>query len=67
MNLPVDIMFDLFDKMAEPVITYACEVWGFGNSDVLERVHLITCKWILGLKKSTQNCLMYRELGRYKA
>ena len=41
------------------------EVWGPGNNAVIERVHLMFCKYILGLKKSTSNCIVYRELGRY--
>ena len=44
LNFPIDIMLDLFDKMVEPVITYASEVWGFCNNAVLEKVHLMFCK-----------------------
>ena len=58
-------MLDLFDKMICPVLLYASEVWGPGNNAVIERVHLMFCKYILGLKKSTPNCIVYRELGRY--
>ena len=64
LNLSLDIMLDLFDKMICPVLLYASEVWEPGSNAVIERVHLI-CKYILGLKRSTPNCIVYRELGRY--
>ena len=65
LNLSLDIMLDLFDKMIFPVLLYASKVWGPGNNAVIERVHLMFCKYILGLKRSTPNCIVYRELGRY--
>ena len=65
LNLSLDIMLDLFDKMICPVLLYASEVWGPGNNAVIERVHLMFCKYILGLKRSTPNCIVYRELERY--
>jgi len=65
LGLSIDIQLELFDRMVIPVLTYACEVWGPGNNAALERVHLMYCKYILGLNKSTPNCFIYRELGRY--
>ena len=41
------------------------EVWGFGSNDALEGTQLMCCKYILGLKKSTPTCLLYKERGRY--
>jgi hypothetical protein len=41
---------------------YGCEIWGFGNNDILEKVHLKFCKIILHLKATTPNCMMYGEL-----
>ena len=48
-----------------PVLMYGSEVWGLGNNDALERIQLMYCKYILGLKKSTISSLLYRELGGY--
>ena len=28
-KLPIDLQFDLFDKMVMPVILYGCEIWGY--------------------------------------
>ena len=51
--------------MVKPILLYGCEIWGFGNNDVLEKVHLKFCRMILNLKTSTPNNMIYGELGRY--
>ena len=51
--------------MVKPILLYDCEIWGFRNNDVLEKVHLKFCKTILNLKTSTPNYMIYGELGRY--
>ena len=55
---------ELFDKLITPILNYGCEIWGFKQANVLERVHLQFCKRLLGVKKSTQNDFVYGELGR---
>ena len=55
--------YDLFDKIVKPILLYGCEIWGFSNLDIIERVHLKFCKFLLHLKKSTPNFMMYGELG----
>ena len=37
-NVPVDIVLDLFDKTILPVLTYGCEVWGFDNTDIINKL-----------------------------
>ena len=64
-NLSIDCQLDLFDKMIKPVLLYGCEIWGFSNLDIIERLHLKFCKYILGVNKSTPNFMVYGELGRY--
>jgi len=39
-NLTIPCQLDLFDKMVKPVLLYGCELWGYGNCDIIERVHL---------------------------
>ena len=63
MQLPVDMQVELFNKLVKPIILYGCEIWGFGNVDVIERVQLKFIKYILKLKNSTPNYMVYRELG----
>ena len=55
---------DLFDKLVTPILNYGCEVWGFSQARVIERVHLQFCKRLLCVKTSTQNDFVYGELGR---
>ena len=62
-NLSVSCTYDLFDKIVVPILLYGCEVWGFTNIQVIERLHLKFCKMLLCLKKSTPNYMVYAELG----
>ncbi len=65
LNLPVDVMLELYDKTVLPIMLYGCEIWGFGNNNILETVFLKFCKYLLGLKNSTPNCMVYGEVGCY--
>ena len=49
-KLPIDLQFDLFDKMVMPVILYGCEIWGYKNLGTLENLHLKFCKLVMNLK-----------------
>ena len=62
-NLSVSCIYDLFDKIVVPILLYGCEIWGFSNIQVIERLHLKFCKMLLNLKKSTPNYMVYAELG----
>ena len=48
-----------------PVMLYGCEIWGFSNLSLIEKLHLKFCKHILNLNSSTPNYMVYGELGRY--
>lgn len=61
--LPFDIQIDLFNKIVKPVLLYGCEIWGYGNFDILERVQLRFYKYIFNLKNSTPSAMIYGELG----
>lgn len=63
LSLPFDIQIDLFNKIVKPVLLYGCEVWGFGNLDILERVQLKFYKYIFNLKSSTPSNMIYGETG----
>ena len=64
LNLPVDILLELFDVMVVPILLYGSEVWGYENNKVIESLHLEFCKHIMKVKKSTHNFIVYGELGR---
>jgi hypothetical protein len=55
----------LFDKIVKPILLYGCEIWGSGKNDIIERVHLKFCNFLLCLKISIPNFMVYGELGRY--
>lgn len=59
------MLLRLFDRLVGPVLFYACEVWGFHQAPAVERVHLKFCKWLLKVKRSTCNEMVYGELGRF--
>ena len=62
-KLSIKCLLDLFDKMIKPILLYGCEVWGFSNNDILEKIHLKFCKILLNLKTSTPSYMVYGELG----
>ena len=64
-NLPVECQLDLFDKVVMPVLLYGCEVWGFENIEIIERIHLKFLKHILNFKRCTPSCMVYGETGRF--
>ena len=47
------------------ILNFNCEIWGFGKSKVIERIHLKFCKTLLNVKMSTSNMGVYGEMGRY--
>ncbi|XP_074661598.1 uncharacterized protein LOC141914230 [Tubulanus polymorphus] len=64
-SLDFDTAFQVFDAMVGSILTFGCEVWGFGNFDVIEKIHLTFCKYLLSLKRSTPNLMIYGETGRF--
>ena len=64
-NLSIQCQLELFDRIIQPILLYGCEVWGFSNNAIVERVHLKFCKLLLHLKPSTPDFMIYGELGRY--
>ena len=61
--LPTDLQIELFDKLVKPILLYGSEVWGFGIFDVLERTVLKFLKFILNMKSSTPNFMVYGQTG----
>lgn len=49
--------------MNKPILLYSCEVWGFSNFQLLERVQLRFLKSIFNMKQSTPNVFLYGEFG----
>ena len=47
LNLQIKMQKDLFCKLIKLILFYGCEIWGVGNSDIIERVQLKFLKMIL--------------------
>ena len=61
----LDCQLKLFDQLVQPILLYSSEVWGFENITCLERLHLKFCKYVLKVKMSTPDYMVYGELDRY--
>ena len=59
------VMCQLFDAFVGSILSYSCEIWGFGKCKEIERIHLKFCKYLLKVKSSTCNIGVYGELERY--
>ena len=62
-NLSPIILYDLYCKTIIPILCYGCEIWGFSDLQIIERVHLWFCKLILKVKSTTMSELVYCELA----
>jgi hypothetical protein len=65
LDLPIDCQLKLFDHTIVPILTYWCEVWGYGDLSLIEKVHTYFLKYVLHVKKSTPHVMVYGELGRF--
>ena len=65
LDLPIDCQLKLFDNTIVLILTYGCEIWGYGDLTIIERVHTDFMKYILNVKKCTPHTMLYGELGRF--
>ena len=61
--LPTEKQLELLNKLIKPILFYGCEIWGVGDLSIIEQVQLKCLKFILNVKKSTPNCIVYGETG----
>ena len=47
--------FELFDKLISPILNYCSMVLGFCQASQVERIPMLLCKHLLGVKTSTLN------------
>ena len=57
----------LFDCIVASVLNYGCEFWVNNHGKYIETVHTKFCidMYLIGVKKSTNLCAMYSDLGRF--
>ena len=63
-QLPVDILFNLFDVLIIPILIYGSEIWGYSNIDNIEVFYKKFLKNTLRLNLQTTDCMVYGETGR---
>ena len=64
LELPIDVVLDLFDKTVLPVLLYGCEVWGHTNIVSLEIFYRKFLKIVLHVGLRTPSCKVYGETGK---
>ena len=64
-NMNPKMQISLFNSLVGSVLSYACELWGSQESKKVETLHLKFLKQILKVKKTTPNCIVYRECNIY--
>ena len=57
--------FHIFDHTILPILSYGAETWSGKEWSVIEKLHLMACKYILGVNQSTPTTGIYAELGRH--
>ena len=62
--LSIDCQLKLFTHIL-PILTYACEIWGFEKLHMIEKVHINLLRSIIRVNKSILLYMIYDELGRY--
>ena len=63
LGLSIDLQLELFDSLVMPILLYGTQVWGYGNNEMLERLHLKFCRMLLCVNNSTARCMIYGEFG----
>ena len=65
MQVPVNIMFNLFYSFVRSPFKYSCGVWGFATAENIKSVHRKFCKWLVNVKMSTKNLYLAGEFRRF--
>ena len=61
--LPMDVLFELFDKMVEPILTYGSEIFGIHLLVKLEIYQRSFYKRVINLSKAAPSVMIYGETG----
>ena len=64
LELPIDLQLKLFDLLVLPILLCGCEIWGFKNIEILEKLYL-NFFFFICLKPSTRTCMVLGESGRF--
>ena len=59
------VMWQSFESFVGSILSYSCEVWGFGKCKSMKGFTFNLVRWILKVKSSTCTSGVYGDLGRY--
>ena len=54
---------EIFDKLVTPILNYGSEKWGFSQAKQIERIHMLFCKQLLGVKQVLKTILFMGSLA----
>ena len=65
LHLPYDVSLELFDKTILPILLYGCEVWGYNDTKILQRVQTKFYKLLFNLYYRTSTSEVLSKAGRF--
>ena len=65
LDIPLDLQLKSFDYTVAPILTYACEIWGFENVEIIEKIQNDFLRRITLAKKSTPLYMLCGEFGPF--
>ena len=63
-HFPHSEHFKLFDSIIKPILLYGKEIWGTSIAIEIEIEQVKFCKELLGVNKTTNECMVFGECGR---
>ena len=65
-QIPPHMMFELFEKMITPILSYGSDIWGLNQcgTEALDKVFLYFVRCVLQIKGTTSNVITLGECGR---
>lgn len=60
-----DLQLELFNTIVMPIMTYACEIWGYNVAKELKLLQMKFFKHVLFVHKSTSTDIVHGELGEF--
>ena len=65
-TLPANILNKIIDTKILPILLYGSEIWGTSDTtDIIEKTHLLFCRYVLGVRKTAPKCAVRAEIGRF--
>ena len=63
LNLSVETVVELLEKLVIPILLYGSEIWGYANPKQLQVMLNHTLRRFLRLHKTTPTCMLIGEVG----